>query len=661
MTQVTTTAAISTTAAQVNATNAEIITNDLNVRTGPGVTYLKIGQVNTGDRVEVTGKNLEAAWLQIVTTNGAKGWISANPEYVHLTANHLDNLPVIQIASAPTATQSAGSSAENQLIFANRNGGDLYIINSDGTGLQKLTSGVIDPVASPDGTQIAFTRWDEGEVGTLYVIDVDGSNERAVLGETLQAKSPTWSPDGQSIIVSYQRGGVRNPSEECRRIDADDGFGLPDNIAQITHTSVDEGVFIICFIRREDLQWQLRRIDVNSGTFEDLPADRYSFSPSWDPAQAWRLLYNVDQGLIQLDIDTGTSTQVTDNPSDKAPVFSPDGQTIALSYEQHDHWEVYTYHLASGERQRLTKPPLLADPQYNSTAPVWSPDGSQLAFLTDRRGVWEIWVMNVDGSGQRPFFPADVQAEWDLAYQGVNERLLSWVGRGSASTVTNSASDSQAASVDADLTGTWNFSFGQMTLIQDGARVEGTYEWFDGTDKGRIEGVVLTSLNQFRGVWISYYNLGHQKLIRWTVAPDWQSLTGKNVDGALGPQWCGVRAGQPLPEGCGFSGSWQLRFGNPSGATGEMTLTQIGSAVEGSYTDSTGQSGAVNGAVTLQTNTEMIVKGTWVNNQGISDLFDWRLDLTTNDTFQGRRTPGNSEWCGWRKGLSQPAPCGWED
>jgi Tol biopolymer transport system component len=130
---------------------------------------------------------------------------------------------------------------------------------------------------------------------------------------------------------------------------------------------------------------------------------------------------------MQLDVTTGKLQSFTSDASDAGPVFSPDGQTLALTYRQHDHWEVYTYDLASGSRQRLTKPSILADPQYSSAAPAWSPDGSQIAFVTDRTGQWEIWVMNADGSNQHSLFSSEVQAQLGLDYQGMNERLLNWI------------------------------------------------------------------------------------------------------------------------------------------------------------------------------------------------------------------------------------------
>ncbi|MDX1523921.1 MAG: hypothetical protein R3264_19995, partial [Anaerolineae bacterium] len=226
----------------------------------------------------------------------------------------VDDLPVIEVtetsgagvdpvtSAARPVSQPPGNATSSQLIFATRSGGDLIAVNIDGTGLRRLTGGVIDPAVSPDGQQVAFTRWDSGEVGTLFVINIDGSNERAILGETLQAKSPTWSPDGQSIVVSFQQGGLRNPGEECRSFDADDGIRLPDDISEITHTSFSNGELKICFIRREDLQWLLRQVDVTSGRFEDLPVDLYSYTPAWDPQNAWRVIYDGERGLMQLDV-----------------------------------------------------------------------------------------------------------------------------------------------------------------------------------------------------------------------------------------------------------------------------------------------------------------------------------------------------------------------
>lgn len=412
---------------------AEVVSAGLNIRQGPGMDYASIGVAAQGDVFDITGVSPNGAWLQIVTAGGAPGWISSRPAYTRVLGS-LDSfspagaqataLPAP--AASPALANSAPAAGGGRLVFSTGSGGDLYAVNADGTGLQKLAGGVIDPVVSPDGAQVAFTRWDGAGFGALYVMNLDGSGERVVLNETRQAKSPAWSADGRNIIVSFQHGGLRDPKEECKTFDSDDGIRIPRGV-QITSSSFNgaTGEFRICFIRQEDLQWSLRQVNVETGEFEDLPVDLYSYSPALDPQNPWRLVYQSEGGLMQLDLNTGEQQPLTGDLRDTGPVFSPDGTKLALTYRQHDHWEVYTYDLGSGSRQRLTKPPILADPQYNSAAPAWSPDGSQIAFVTDRRGRWEIWLMNADGSNPHPLLSPAASPE--IEYWGMNERLLNWI------------------------------------------------------------------------------------------------------------------------------------------------------------------------------------------------------------------------------------------
>jgi hypothetical protein len=200
-----------------------------------------------------------------------------------------------------------------------------------------------------------------------------------------------------------------------------------------------------------------------------------------------------------------------------------------------------------------------------------------------------------------------------------------------------------------------------MSLTQRDMKVEGTYQWYGGADTGQIKGIIVDELDQFQGIWVSDRSPNNQSLIRWRLAADYNSFSGVSEGGSTAEQWCGVRSGQPLPAGCGFSGVWQLRFGSPPGLTGQATLVQTGQTVQGTYLDSEGHTGEiVNGVITVHSITEAKLTGVWRNDQGEQDTFEWRLDLSTGRTFQGRRDPGNSEWCGWREGTSEPEQCGWE-
>ena len=319
-------------------------------------------------------------------------------------------------ATALSAKTAPAKTAAGTLVLQPQSGGAFYLFKNG--NLQQISSG-IDPALSPDGTKIAFTRWGPGNDGSVWIYDLTTGAERQLLGEIKQAKSPTWSPDGSQLVVSYQNGGRLQIEAHCD----ERGKRPPPGAYDINIGSISGR---ICYKLPADPHWQLRQIDVNSGEFEDLPSQTYSTSPAWDPANAWRVVFGGSTGLQQLDLNRGEYFPFTDDLRDRAPVFSPDGSTVAVSYKQDNHWEIYTIFASDGSRARLTESPLFADTAVNSAAPAWSPDGLQIAYVSDQNGQWEFWLMNSDGSNPHLLLPDDAAAQLNAQYNGVDERLISW-------------------------------------------------------------------------------------------------------------------------------------------------------------------------------------------------------------------------------------------
>jgi hypothetical protein len=385
----------------------------LNLRQGPGTNYPVVGKLTQGAEAAISGLNAAGDWYQVRPTGGSTGWVSGAPALVQVTGD----LTTVPIVSAPAPAAKPGGSRGGTIVLQTASGGPIFVANADGSDLRYLTTG-IDPALSPDRRTVAFTRWPSagGVPGTVWTIGVDGKGERQIAGaeDLVQPKSPTWSADGKSIVVNMQRGGTMNDSQQC----------------------VTFGGRQFCFVKGADPNWTLRKIDVATGAYEDLPSDSHSFTPAFDPANAWRLIYRGDHGLNAVDVNLGTTWPLTTDAGDRSPAFSPDGSRIAVSYRQGDHWEIHRLNADGSGRVRLTRTPdsvivdqqLRGQPQHswNNTAPVWSPDGKRISFLTDRTGRWEIWVMNADGSNPHPLLPSSTWDKLSIKYDSMDERVVSW-------------------------------------------------------------------------------------------------------------------------------------------------------------------------------------------------------------------------------------------
>ncbi|MFA6167414.1 MAG: hypothetical protein WC700_12425 [Gemmatimonadaceae bacterium] len=100
------------------------------------------------------------------------------------------------------------------ITFASsRNGGawQVFVMNPDGTNVRQLTTLKSNgkSVWSPDGTRLAFEVWRPASGGGMdngiYVMNADGSGQMRVSQTTATDMHPTWSSDGRDIFFCSNR------------------------------------------------------------------------------------------------------------------------------------------------------------------------------------------------------------------------------------------------------------------------------------------------------------------------------------------------------------------------------------------------------------------------------------------------------------------------
>ena len=260
------------------------------------------------------------------------------------------------------------------------------------------------PQWTPEGTRILLVLR-----STIYVVDADGSNLKAVNGDAgkqyRDAHSPSPSPDGSQVVYSQRLksggliGGRLSYELVLSDIDGSNDRRLTEDVANyVTPAWSPDGsriAFLSDRLSLEDLSDDLYLTDFTLFTMAPDGTDIRSLAPE---------VLAREEGAF--------------------PVWSPDGRKIAFLSEERlseggVQFVIYTVRSDGSELKRLSE---------TISLPAWSPDSNSIALVKDYDTIG-LFIVDVDGSESREVKRVSAQANGGRG--GLGLYRLDWTSDGS--------------------------------------------------------------------------------------------------------------------------------------------------------------------------------------------------------------------------------------
>jgi len=310
-------------------------------------------------RYEIGGKAISGSEnvFAFRASHGSDGFYYVADGKIHKRSADGASVQVIPLTATMTVTRAATMYTRRKRDFTST--------------APRQALGIVRPVISPDGKQIAFAA-----VGDIYVMPVGGKPVNITHDAALDT-DPAWSPDGSQLAYSSDK-----DSEHLQLWIRDMKSGRSRRVTNLT-------------TQPQGAEWSR---DGKKIAF-------FNVDGMWRVAE-----------MSVLDVATGAVTKIHDSlPQPGAPTWAPDGRHVALA-------EVapFTKRFREGTNQILTiatdatngdkwfaPTPTLGIDSRGGGGPAWSPDGTKMAAIYE--GTLAVWPVAASGEPLGP--PRHVTSE----------------------------------------------------------------------------------------------------------------------------------------------------------------------------------------------------------------------------------------------------------
>jgi Tol biopolymer transport system component/serine/threonine protein kinase len=291
----------------------------------------------------------------------------------------------------------------------------------------------VDPVFSPDGQRIAYTKTRGDFSSEVYLVAVTADGKPGGAPTLLpyggkEASYPVWTRDGRSLLIID---GVPSSNGGVRRVPVDGSQAGPlGGLEHAGSLAIARGAGRLAF-HRPGIDVDIWRVDLEN------PAASGRVAPStlWEEGgdisrDGTRLAFSSNRSgareIWVADVSGDHAQQLTTfgGPVPGTARWSPDQQLVAFDARPEGNSDIYVVPAGGGPIRRLT------DHRGEDARPSWAPDGRSVYFASNRSGRSEIWRVPREGGaatqitrGGAATVKPSLDGQW-VYYQGLTPPLL---------------------------------------------------------------------------------------------------------------------------------------------------------------------------------------------------------------------------------------------